>query len=156
MTYALEFTAHHRHPDSSIWDLVPGKPGKTPPLPSLAGGMSLSPWPAWHFQVREIPSWPSTQSAYVAKWWHLINFFSPLTSKVTMSRRPYPAIVFTFVNFSTTEMSRFILLSKNVSSSDFEFLTGNVFWCLLLRSHIMKGGERRGERAYFGALVKRK
>lgn len=156
MTYALEFTAHHRHPDSSIWDLVPGKLGKTPPLPPLAGGMSPSLWRTWHFQVREIPSWPSTQSAYVANWWHLIDFFSSLTSNVTMSRRPYPATFFTFVNFSTTEMSRFILLSKNVSSSYFEFLTGNIFWCLLLRSHIMKAGERRGERAYFGALAQRK
>ena len=41
------------------------------------------------------------------------RFLYPLVSNVMMSHRPYPATVFTFVNFSGAEMSRFIVLSKN-------------------------------------------
>lgn len=63
------------------------------------------------------------------------RFLFPLTLKVMMSHRRYLATVFTFVNFSTTEMSRFIMFSKTFPSSYCEFLTNNIFWCLLLRSH---------------------
>lgn len=73
------------------------------------------------------------------------RFLFPLTSNVTMSHRPYPATEFTSVNFSAAEMSRFIMCSKNFPSSYCEFLTSNIFWCLLLRSHHERRRKERRE-----------
>lgn len=145
MTYALGFTAHHRHPNSSIWDLVPGKPGKTPLLPSLAGGMSPPLWLNVAFSGQGDSILTQHTICLCCKMVKFDRFLFPLTSNVTMSHRPYPATEFTSVNFSTTEMSRFIMCSKNFPSSYCEFLTSNIFWCLLLRSHRERRRKERRE-----------
>lgn len=129
ITYAFRFTAHHRHPDGSIWGLVPGNSRK-----KIWEDSSVSTPGQWHVPFPVVNMAFSGQGdssmtqhtlclCYKMVKFHVFLF--PLISNL-MGHITHPAvIVFTFVNFFTTKMTRLTVLIKNFPSSC-KYLTSNI------------------------------